>query len=191
MVGTGNHRWAVTLVVVLVVALVALIGIGGLRLAQMRSVPMAAARAPIAGAGAPDVEVSVDAWLHPASGATQHALGRYFEAINRHSYADWARAVTPARAAVESEAVWNQTYRSTRDGTIRISRIDDLSGGRLIAFVSFVSQQDPQDSPEPFKNKVDQVCWRISFVLAGDPLRVDQTPSGNILLGKCPPPAGS
>jgi hypothetical protein len=184
MVRRGDRRWAVTLVVVLLVTLGALVGVAGLRLAQMRAVPLAAPRAfPVEGAGSTSLEVSADAWAHSSSQAVQDVLSRYFEAINQKNYAAWAATVTPALAAEQPEAAWRQGYRSTQDGTIRLSRIDEVAPGRLVALVSFVSAQRPEDAPN--RLNLAQICWRVSMPLAGDPLRVDVSKPGGVLQGKC------
>lgn len=173
-----------TLVVVLVVALGAMIGVAGLRLAQMRAVPMAAPRAlPAQGAGSPGVEVSVDAWAHPGAQAVQDLLGRYFEAINTKNYIAWAATVTPARAGQQPETAWRQSYASTTDGTIRISRIDEVGPGKLAALVSYLSVQNPEDAPDGLK--AGRICWRASFPLVGNPPLIDVGPPSSVLRGAC------
>lgn len=185
-----------TLVVVLVVALGSLIGIAGLRLAQMRSEPMAFPRtfagpdpnhpeaAPMTGAGSPDVEVSGDAWADPSGQAVSDALSNYFDAINSKNYGAWTNAVTPALAAANPEEGWRSGYGTTTDGTIRLARIDQVAPGRLIALVYFVSSQNPQDGPEGLK--IPQICWRQAFPLTGQPLKVDiSNKQGDVLRGPC------
>jgi hypothetical protein len=172
----------VTLVVVLVVTLGALIGIAGLRLAQMRSVPMAGARvAPATGAGSPELEVSVDASADPSFEAVTDLLDRYFKAISAHDYSAWAATVTPARAAQVSEADWAKSYQ--QDGTIRLSRIDQVGPGQLLALVSYVSERD---NPPPGQSA--QRCWREALPLTGSPLKVDVSRPGDILSGPCRQP---
>lgn len=175
-----------TLVVVLVVALGALLGIAGLRLAQMRSVPMAGVREPpAAGAGSSDLEVSGDVFADPDSKAVAAVLDRYFKAISSQNYAAWTATVTPARAGERSQDDWLKGYRTTHDGTIRLTRIDELGPGKLVAMVSFVSTQDPQDGPAAFKQA--QLCWRQTLPLTGSPPRVDVSKPGDVLQGPCRP----
>jgi len=191
----------VTLVVVLVVALGSLVGIAGLRLAQMRSEPMAFPStfagpnphhpepAPMTGAGSSDIEVSFDAWADPSGRAVADALGNYFNAINSKSYPDWTNAVTPAFAAANPEDAWLKGYATSTDGTIRLARIDQIAPGRMLALVYFVSAQNPQDAPEGLK--IPQICWREAFPLTGQPLKVDvNNNQGDVLRGPChrPPP---
>lgn len=173
-----------TLVVVLVVAVGGLLGVAGLRLAQMRAVPMAAPRAlPAQGAGTTTLEVSTDAWAYAEAPAVQDVLSRYFDAINTKNYAAWTGTVTPALAAQQSESSWRQGYASTVDGTIRLSRIDQAAPGRMIALVSYLSVQRPEDAPDGLK--APRICWRASYPLVGDPPRIDVGQTGSILRGAC------
>jgi hypothetical protein len=192
----GDRRWAVTLVVVLVVTLGALIGIAGLRLAQMRSEPMAFPRtftgpdparpepAPMTGAGSPNVEVSGDAWADPSGRAVATLLSQYFDAINAKNYAAWTGTVTPATVTANPEASWRKEYATKTDGTIRLARIDQVSQDRYLALVYFVTAQAPQDGPEGLK--IPQICWRVSFPLTGQPLKIDiGSKLNDVLLGAC------
>jgi hypothetical protein len=176
--------WAVTLVVVLFVLLGALLGVAGLRLAQMRAVPLAAPRAlPACGAGSTTLEVSDDAWAYAGAPAVEDVLTRYFNAINSKNYAAWVATVTPAKSAQQTEAAWRQGYVSTVDGTIRLSRIDEVGPGRLVAMVSYLSTQRPEDGPPGVQ--AARICWRESIPLIGDPPRIDVGKSGSILRGAC------
>jgi hypothetical protein len=174
----------VTLAVVLVVALGAALGLAGLRLAELRSVPLAAPRAlPVQGAGATTVEVSADAWAHSSGAAVRDLLARHFGAINTKNYGQWTSTVVSARVAQQPEAAWQQAYASTVDGTIRISRIIEESPGRLIALVSFVSTQRPESAPDDLK--APRICWRTAFTLVGEPPLIDVSRSGSLLRGAC------
>jgi hypothetical protein len=175
----------VTLVIVLVVALGAMLGVAGLRLAQMRAVPLAAPRAqPAQGAGSTALEVSADVWAHPQAGVVEDVLGRYFNAINSKNYQAWAATVTPALVSQQPETTWRQGYNSTTDGTIRVSRIDAFGPGKLVALVSYVSVQRPEDGPEGLKT--GRICWRAAFPLVGSPPLIDIGKPGSVLLrGAC------
>lgn len=174
----------VTLVVVLVIVLCAAWGLAGLRLAQLRSVPLAAPRAiPVQGPGATTVETSADSWAHSEGPAVLEVLSRHFDAINAKDYPAWASTVVSARVSQQPEMAWRQAYASTIDGTIRISRIDESSPGRLIALVSFVSTQRPESAPDDLK--APRICWRTAFTLVGEPPLIDVSRSGSLLRGAC------
>jgi hypothetical protein len=176
----------VTLVVVLVVALGAMLGVAGLRLAQMRSVPMASPRAyPASGPGQPGLEVSSEAWSYPSSPQVQDVLSRYFDAINSHNYGAWAATMTPAAVGEQTDTVWAKLYGkpSTQAGTIRLSRVDEVAPGRVVALVSYVTAQSPDDAPNNLK--LSQVCWRVSYALAGTPPKIDISGPSSVTLGPC------
>lgn len=174
----------VTFAVVLVVVLLGLLAVAGLRLAQMRSVPLGVARErPAQGAGPTEVEVSADAWVHPAGPAVQDVLNRYFSAINDKDYRSWVATVTPAVANQRPEATWLQGYASITDGTIRVSRIDEAGPGRLVALVSYVSTQNATDGPDDLK--VPRICWRSSIPLVGSPPLIDMVKTSGVLRGSC------
>ncbi len=177
-------RGQVTLSLVLVVALVLVVVVGVLRLAQMRSVPLGAARAaPTQGAGPATVELSADAANHSAATTVRDLLTKHFDAINDKDYQTWATTVVPARVTGQPKTAWDDAYDSTTDGTIRISRIDEQGPNRLLALVSFTSTQDPSSGPERFK--LPQLCWRVAFQLVGDPPLIDVSRVGSQLLGPC------
>jgi hypothetical protein len=174
----------VTLVVVLLVLVGALIGVAGLRLAQMRAVPLAAPRAlPGVGPGSTSLEVSNDAWSYSSGPAVQDVLTRYFDSINTKNYPGWLATVTPARAAAQTPEQWQKGYASTVDGTIRLSRIDEIAPGRLVALVSYLSTQRPEDAPQGLQTA--RICWREAIPLVGDPPLIDVGKSGSILRGAC------
>jgi hypothetical protein len=175
----------VTLVLVLLVTLAALVCIAGLRLAQMRSAPMAAARGlPVAGsAGLPHLEVSADAWSDPLRQPVAEALSNYFDAINTHNYAAWVAAVTAGFAASNPETEWEKQYQTSRMGNIRLSRIDRTGPDRLLAMVTLVSTQSVTDAPHGAKS--GRVCWGLTYPLVGNPPKIDNPGIGNVMLASC------
>lgn len=180
----GDQRLVLTLVIMLVVALGAAVAVAGLQRAQLRSVPLAAPRAlPAQGAGSTAVEVSADVWAHPASGPVQDLMARHFGAINAKNYPAWAATVSPVRAAELPEPAWREAYASTTDGTVRISRIDEVGPGRLLALVSFVSVQRPADAPDALRT--GRICWRSTYALVGEPMVIEAGNPGSVLRGAC------
>jgi hypothetical protein len=174
----------VTLSLVLVVALGLVVVVGVLRLAQLRSVPLGAPRAqPTQGAGPSTVELSADAVNHSSADAVRDLLVKHFTAINSKNYVAWANTVVAARVSGQPEPAWRQAYGTTVDGTVRIIRIDEQAAGRLVALVSFVSTQKPENGPDGLK--LGQICWRVAMPLVADPLRIDVAKTGNTLLGPC------
>jgi hypothetical protein len=135
------------------------------------------------GAGAPTVELSADAERHPSGIAVRGQLQRYFDAINSRDYGLWSAAVVPARVAQQSRNQWLAGIDSTVDGTIRVDRVDDLGGGRVLALVRFVSTQSLEDAPAGLT--VPRICWRASMPMAGNPPRLDTGNAGSMLGEPC------
>jgi hypothetical protein len=138
---------------------------------------------PAAAAGAPTVLLSSDAALHPVAGGVAPQLQRYFDAINAGDYAGWAATVATGRADVLPEKSWKAAYRSTKDGTIRVDRIDDLPGDTVLVRVRFISTQDVADAPPDLR--VTRICWRSTMPMAGSPPRIGTTQGGSSVKEAC------
>lgn len=146
--------------------------------------PLRAAPAvPDVGAGAPDVQLSADAGTHPAAAAVRSQLQIHFDAINARDYAGWVSTVVLARSAALPEADWQAAYGTTTDGTIRIDRIDDLEGGRVLVLVRFVSTQAVADAPDGVP--AERVCWRSALPMGGEPPLIEQTGGGSSVPTAC------
>jgi hypothetical protein len=122
---------------------------------------------PAQGAGDATVTLSADAGTHPAGAAVRDQLQRYFDAINARDYAAWRTTVVQQRADEQPEQAWRDGVDTTADGTVRVDRIDDLDGGRLLARVRFVSTQDVSDAPADLS--APRLCWRASLPMSGSP----------------------
>lgn len=178
-------RWAPP--VLLIVAL-----LGGVVLAfatrgeplTPRPAPLREARAlPAEGAGSAVVELSADARTHPAAALVREQLQAHYDAINARDWAAWADTVAPERSAALPEEDFAAAYATTRDGTIRIDRIDDLPGRRVLVRVRFVSTQSLDAAPEAARS--ERVCWRSSLPMSGEPPRIEQTGAGSSLPTPC------
>lgn len=143
----------------------------------------AAPALPQAGAGDGRVQLSDDARRHPSAEAVRAQLQRHYDAINAGDHAAWAATVVPERAAGQPEPAWRAAYDTTTDGTIRIDRIDDLDGGRVLVRVRFVSTQDPADAPPELQ--VRRICWRSSLPMSGSPPVVELAPAGASIRRPC------
>ncbi len=138
---------------------------------------------PASGVGSEEVLLSADARTHPAAELVRAQLQRHYEAINAKDYVGWAATVVPERSAVLSEPDWLQDYGSTRDGTIRIDRIDDIEGSRVLVRVRFVSVQDVEDAPADVPAR--RICWRSSMPMSGVPPVIERTGSGSSVAVSC------
>lgn len=138
---------------------------------------------PAADEGSPAVLLSSDASRHPAAGAVSLQLQRYFDAINAGDYAGWVSTVAVGRADAQPEKSWKTAYRSTKDGTIRVDRIDDLPGDAVLVRVRFTSIQDLADAPPDLR--VRRICWRTTMPMAGSPPRIGPTQGGSSVKEAC------
>jgi hypothetical protein len=185
---TGAVRTGVALGVAAVLAAVL---VGGGVLARVAATwpvtgpaPLHSAPAvPASGAGRAVVELSADARAHPAGEAVRAQLQRYFDAINARSYAAWMLTVVPRRVQEQPEQVWLAGIDTSTDGTIRLDRVDDLDGSRVLARVRFVSTQDLSDAPAAVPAR--RICWRASLPMSGTPPLVESGRPDNVVAEAC------
>jgi hypothetical protein len=140
---------------------------------------------PAEGAGSSEVELSADAADHPAAEAVQEQLQRHYDAINERDYEQWRATVVPARAEALGEAEWQQAYATTRDGSVRVDRIDpdtDDDGGLLVR-VRFISTQAVENAPSDLP--VGRICWRSTLPMRGTPPLIDVTGGGSSAREAC------
>ncbi|CAM4113090.1 hypothetical protein KIPE111705_41030 [Kibdelosporangium persicum] len=98
---------------------------------------------------------------HPQSRAVWPMLQTHFDSINEKNYDKWRTTVTRARAAGFDERTWRLDYRSTRDGSILVHRMDSAPDRKLRVMVSFTSTQDIADAPP----ELPEPCIRWHIVL--------------------------
>ncbi|GAA5142271.1 hypothetical protein [Pseudonocardia adelaidensis] len=142
---------------------------------------------PADGAGSSEVELSPDAAEHPAAEEVRAQLQRHYDAINGRDYTQWRATVVPARAEAMSEAEWQKAYATTRDGSIRVDRIDpdpDAGpGGGLLVRVRFISTQAVENAPSDLQ--VGRICWRSTLPMRGTPPLIDLTGGGSSAREAC------
>jgi hypothetical protein len=178
-------RWATPAVALLLGVL--LVAGGATALATRASAgpaPLAAPPSvPAEGVGSGEVQLSADAARHPAADEVRVQLQRHYDAINERDYAGWRATVVPARAEALPEDDWHDAYATTRDGTIRVDRIDTDPGAGLLVRVRFVSGQDVQDAPPDLQ--VERICWRSTLPMRGAPPLIDVTGGGSSAPEEC------
>ncbi|TWH18254.1 hypothetical protein [Prauserella rugosa] len=184
-----HRRWLVPVLV----AVVALTVGGGLVAREIYQVPQSAADATApatstAPASAPPeeqpgptrVQMAGDAAAHPEADAVRQVLQDYFDAINDRDYDLWVTTVVGDRAAVQPEDVWRANYRSTRDGSIRVYRIESAPEDQLTALVGFTSVQSATDAPDDLPSEC--IRWRLAFPLTAEEgeWRIGTVPPGTV-----------
>jgi hypothetical protein len=111
--------------------------------------------------GSPVVVSTKDAADHPLYETVRALLQTNFDAINGKHYDQWRSVVTDRRGKNQPEKDWLAAYRSTRDGTIVVRRIESGPADNARVLVSFTSLQDVNDAPQ----ELQQHCIRWWVIL--------------------------
>ncbi|MEU6642244.1 hypothetical protein ABZ863_06805 [Saccharomonospora sp. NPDC046836] len=127
--------------------------------------------------GSAQVELTPDAAAHPESEPVRTVLQEHFDAINGRDYDQWTTTVVAARVQAQSRRTWLTNYRSTRDGGIRVYRIEAAPEGRLRVLVGFTSTQDIVDAPPDLPEHC--IRWWLGLPLTRESgeWRVDTVPT--------------
>lgn len=115
--------------------------------------------------GSSEVKGTTDAVAHPLYGTVRGLLQQYFTAINAKDYPAWSGTVTADRRKTQPEKVWQNDYKTTRDGSIVVYRIETAGGGDTArVLLHFTSTQDPADAPP--EQRVDCIDWNVVWSFA-------------------------
>lgn len=114
--------------------------------------------------GSPKVEGTVDATAHPLYSTLHGLLQRFFDAINTKDYAAWAATVTEQRQEDQPEKAWQDAYKTTRDGSIVVYRIETGEDDTARALLRFTSIQDPANAPPELHAPCIQ--WNVVWFFA-------------------------
>jgi hypothetical protein len=109
------------------------------------------------------VTATKDAGDHPLYGTVRELLQTLFDAINARRYDQWRTVVTRNRVQREPETRWRENYRTTRDGTIVVHRIELGPEDTARVLLSFTSVQDPQLAPPELPEPC--IRWRVVWPL--------------------------
>lgn len=113
--------------------------------------------------GPATVRLTPDAAAHPQHEAVRALAQTYFDAINRGDYDAWRTIVTRTKILAQPRPEWQANYRSTRDGSIIVYRIDPLPNNGLGVLIGFTSVQDPSAAPPELQ--AGCLRWRLVFPL--------------------------
>jgi hypothetical protein len=100
---------------------------------------------------------------HPQFSEIGPMLQDHFDSINDKDYGKWRSTVTKQRAAGHPEQSWKSEYKSTRDGSILVHRIDAAADRKLRVMVAFTSTQAIEDAPQELPKSC--IRWRIVLPL--------------------------
>jgi hypothetical protein len=123
------------------------------------------------------VTVAAGAAQDPDASSVADFLGQYFDAINAHDYQSYLSLLSPQVQQGMTQAQFDNGYRSTADSNETLVGISTASDGDLSAEVTFISHQDPADSPDKSESCTD---WDISLFLTqgGSGYLIDPAPPG-------------
>lgn len=164
------QRWLLPLIVVVVCLMVG----GGLLARELYREPDAVPAATLAPAtssasappggqpGSDTVELTPDAAGHPDNAAVRKTLQGYFDAINNRDFSTWSKVVTRERFAQKSQSAWLNDFKSSKDGSVLVYRIEAVGGGNLRVLVGFTSVQDSGDAPAELPG-ASCVRWKLAL----------------------------
>jgi hypothetical protein len=114
--------------------------------------------------GPADVQGTADATSHPLYKTLQPLLQRNFDAINAKDYAAWAATVTAARQEAQPKDKWDIDYKTTRDGSIVIYRIEAGGDATARVLLQFTSTQSLEQAPEELP--AECIHWNVVWAFA-------------------------
>lgn len=182
---TARQRWLIPVIVVVISLTVGV----GLLARELYRRPEAVLTEPVVGEstsslppdaqpGSPVVEVTADVAAHPQFRNVKQVLQDYFDSINNRDYPKWTSVVSKERQKTKTAVEWKRDYRSTRDGSILVYRIEPGALGSLRVLVAFTSTQDVEDAPVYLPESC--IRWRLVLPLRleNGSYRVDTTDGG-------------
>jgi hypothetical protein len=116
--------------------------------------------------GSAEVRGTADATVHPLYNTLRSLLQRYFDAINKKDFDSWASTVTAERLRTMPEERWRTDYRSTRDGSIVMYRIEATGDDTARVLLRFTSIQNEDDAPPELR--VPCINWNVVWLFAKD-----------------------
>ncbi|WP_410784936.1 zinc ribbon domain-containing protein [Kribbella sp. C-35] len=129
------------------------------------------------------ITVSPEAAQDPAAADVVRVLTAYFTAINNHDYDGHQAQLTRAARASMTRKEFTTGFRSTVDSEITLVGLTIATDARLVAEVTFVSQQNAEDGPD------GQTCtrWTVGkfFEGQGTSLRIGKALSGTSRYEAC------
>jgi hypothetical protein len=179
-------RWIVP--VVLVAVIITATGALVARAVYTRPVDEAAAAVvpnekpvpPAAEPGNAAVMAAADATEHRLYDTMRALLQTYFDSINSRRYDLWRTVVSARRAKLQPEKDWRAAYRSTKDGSIIVYRIESGPTGTARILLTFTSTQRPEDAPLELPERC--IRWRVVFpvTLEDDAWKLDSGPTSSV-----------
>jgi hypothetical protein len=128
--------------------------------------------------GSSQVKLSADAALSPYGAAVQSLLQTYYNAINGGNYPDWESTVAPELIQQFPQQSWASAFKSTRDGSMYVYRINAAPGNQLRLLITFTSTQDLDRAPQNFRFTCIGWSTVTTLVNTRSGWKVDNNPAG-------------
>ncbi|SDZ42744.1 hypothetical protein SAMN05421504_11650 [Amycolatopsis xylanica] len=172
MTTTSTQRWLIPALIVVVSLTVG----GGLLARELYSPPAAApivpgtlptsvSLAPEDQPGSDEVFLTADAAAHPDGEGVRGALQIYFRSINQKNYDLWASVASAKRLSSKPRDQWLDDYKSTKDGSVLIYRIE-APVGSLRVLVGFTSTQAVESAPGDLMEPC--IRWRVVLPMVNE-----------------------
>lgn len=147
---------------------------------EAAATPTTTSLAPEQQPGSSRVELTADAAAHPEAEAVRTLVQTHFDAINARDYDLWSTTVVTERVQGQPRRDWLANYRSTRDGSIRVYRIESAPRDQLTVLLAFTSVQDAADAPSELPE--DCIRWQLAFPLTAEEggWKIDTVPAGTV-----------
>jgi hypothetical protein len=126
--------------------------------------PSASSVPPSEQPGSPEVKGTADATTQPLYSTLQPLLQKHFDAINAKDYDAWTQTVTTDRIRTASADKWNADYRTTKDGSIVIYRIEMTGDKTARVLLKFTSTQDLLNAPPELP--AECIHWNVVLPFA-------------------------
>jgi hypothetical protein len=130
------------------------------------------------------VEVAPALRERPDTPAAVRLLSAYFTAIDQRDFAALQRTEVARPGLPQTETEFRRRYKSTQDSQVRLLGLRSGPDGGRVASVSFVSRQDPADSPDGVSSCLR---WSISYPLVpvDGVLRIDAVGQSGVVRVPC------
>jgi hypothetical protein len=122
------------------------------------------------------VAISPGVTASAAEPQVETLLSQYFDGINTHNYAEYAKTLTAQQQANEPQSAFDSGYSSTTDSGMALTSLSDGSAGGLTATVTFTSRQSPAQSVD--KSACNAWTLNLFLVPEGTGYLIGPAPSG-------------
>jgi hypothetical protein len=133
--------------------------------------------------GPDTVTLTPDAGDHPQGEVLRKLYQSYFDAINQRDYAKWEGTVTEKQGM--SQGLGLDGFKSTKDGSPTIYRIETAPDNNLRVLIGFTSTQKVVDAPPELPAPCTKLLLVMRVAIENGNWKIDTVPKGNIQYSPC------